>query len=176
MVLPREHLLDELATAYVQAVAAKAGAITAVSRLDYGIDGTLSRVVRAKKSGSIEYKYVPEGFSVDFQLKATTIAKIKEDYLSYNLSARNHNLIVSRSSYATPFYLFLICFDSDIESWITVDRTRLTMKASGFWWRQLSKETQNSSTIQIRIPTRSQLTADTIGEMLDASKNRFSLQ
>jgi hypothetical protein len=42
MPLPREHLLDELATAYVQAVAAVAGATIAVSN-DYGVDGTLNR-------------------------------------------------------------------------------------------------------------------------------------
>jgi hypothetical protein len=41
MALPPEHLLDELATAYVQAIVSAAGATIAVSRLDYGVDGTL---------------------------------------------------------------------------------------------------------------------------------------
>jgi len=42
MPLPREHLLDELATAYVQVVAAVAGATIAVCRQDYEVDGTLT--------------------------------------------------------------------------------------------------------------------------------------
>ena len=41
MPLPREHLLDELAIAYVQTVVALAGATIAVSRKDYGVDGSL---------------------------------------------------------------------------------------------------------------------------------------
>jgi len=40
MPLPREHLLDELATAYVQTIAAVAGATIAVGRRDYGVDGS----------------------------------------------------------------------------------------------------------------------------------------
>jgi len=43
MPLPREHLLDELATAYVQALVAVAGVTISVSRLDYGVDGTIER-------------------------------------------------------------------------------------------------------------------------------------
>jgi len=46
MPLPREHLLDELATAYVQAVAAMAGATIAVSRRDYGVDGVVKDISR----------------------------------------------------------------------------------------------------------------------------------
>ena len=46
MPLPPEHLLDELATAYIQALAALAGATIAVSRRDYGVDGTLSKLSR----------------------------------------------------------------------------------------------------------------------------------
>jgi hypothetical protein len=44
MPLPRQHLLDELATAYVQTVVAIAGATIAVSWRDYGIDGTIKEI------------------------------------------------------------------------------------------------------------------------------------
>jgi hypothetical protein len=69
MSLPREHLLDELATAYVQVVAATAGATIAVSRLDHGVYGTLSHVVQASKEESHETKFIPDGFAVEFQIK-----------------------------------------------------------------------------------------------------------
>ena len=93
MPLPREHFLDELATAYVQVVAAAAGATIAVSRVDYGVDGTLSHVVRAGRTGSPGYKYIPDGFPIDFQLKGTTVATVQMDLVQYDLSARNYDLI-----------------------------------------------------------------------------------
>ena len=46
MPLPRERLLDELATAYVQAVAAVVSATIAISRQDYGVDGKLRHVLK----------------------------------------------------------------------------------------------------------------------------------
>ena len=84
MPLPREHLLDELATAYVQAVAAMGGATIAVSRKDYGVDGTLKHIL--KTTGD---RFVESGFPVDFQLKGTTTAEINSGVVSYDLKIRN---------------------------------------------------------------------------------------
>jgi hypothetical protein len=76
MPLPREHLLDELATADVQAVAAVAGATIAVSSRDYGVDGTLNQIESRRYAQ--ETQYIPSGFPVDFQLKGTTVAPVRE--------------------------------------------------------------------------------------------------
>jgi hypothetical protein len=78
MALPREHLLDELATAYVCAIAALGGATIATSRLDYGVDGTLKYVINA---GS---RYIESGFPVDFQLKGTAGARLGEKNVLYD--------------------------------------------------------------------------------------------
>src|SRR2546428_11666428 len=120
MPLPREHLLDELATAYVQAVAAAAGATIAITR-DYGVDGTLNPVVRARRSGSPGHKFIPDGFLIQFQLKGTTVATVKDQHVVYDLDARNYDLIVERARVATPLYLFLICFGPDTKDWIAVE-------------------------------------------------------
>src|SRR3972149_12331605 len=103
MALPREHLLDELATAYVQAVAAVAGATIAVSRLDYGVDGTLKHIVKSE-----EDRFIESGFPADFQLKGTTSSEIRGGHISYDLKVRNYDLIVTRQQIATPYYLFLV--------------------------------------------------------------------
>jgi len=110
MPFPPEHLLDELATAYVQIVAAAAGATIAVSTRDYGVDGTLKYIVRTE-----EDRYVESGFPVDFQLKGTTTAELDGDHIRYDLKARNHDLIVTRPHFATPYYLFLVCFQTGPE-------------------------------------------------------------
>jgi hypothetical protein len=176
MPLPREHFLDELATAYLQVVAATAGATIAVSRLDYGVDGTLSNVVRASRTRSPGYKFIPEGFPVDFQLKGTTVAAIQSQLVQYDLSSRNYDLIVRRSAVATPLYLFLVCFDSDAESWIAVRDEELILKASAYWWKQSGAMTKNASTVRIEIPTANRLTSRAIEDMLAASKSRFGLR
>ena len=175
MPLPRDHLLDELATAYVQAVAAAAGATIAVSRLDYGVVGTLNRVVRVKKDSSRGDKFIPEGFSVEFQLKGTTVTTIQRDYVLYDLNVRNYDLIVGRSAVATPLYLFLVCFDSEAENWIAIQKKELILRASAYWWKQSAVPTGNLSTVRIEIPVACRLTSNAIEEMLEASRNRFGL-
>ena len=80
MPLPCERLLDELATAYVQVVAAKAGATITVSRSDDGVYGTLSHVVPTGQEGLQGNKFIPDGFSVEFQIKGTTAATVHKDF------------------------------------------------------------------------------------------------
>jgi hypothetical protein len=126
MPLPREHLIDELATAYIQAIAAAAGSTIAVSRRDFGVDGTLKHIV---KEGA---RFIESGFPVDFQLKGTSVANLDSDPVKYDLSVRNYDLIVTRSPAATPYYLFLVCFRSEANGWVAQESERLIMNASAF--------------------------------------------
>jgi hypothetical protein len=173
MPLPREHLLEELATAYVQIVAAMGGATISVSRRDYGVDGTLNRIVRAGRSRGPGDKFVPDGFSVEFQLKGTSAAMPDADFLPYDLNARNYDLIVGRSPIATPLYLFVVCFGSNASDWVAVERSQLILGASAFWWMQTTAPTDNASTVRIRIPVTNRLTGIAIDSMLEASRNRL---
>ncbi len=84
MLLPPAHLLDELATAYVQAVAAVAGATISVSGRDYGVDGMLRHIGKTKDGA-----YFESGMSVDFQLKGTAGPTRKGRAIKYDLKARN---------------------------------------------------------------------------------------
>jgi len=168
MPLPREHLLDELATAYVQAVAAAAGATIAVSRLDYGVDGTLKHIVKAEGD-----RFIESGFPVDFQLKGTTGTAIDDDWVAYDLKVRNFDLIVTRSQTATPYYLFLVCFGPDMQRWIVEGHERLILAASAYWWTESGAATENSSSVRIDIPIANRLTSAAIEGMLKASKDRF---
>jgi hypothetical protein len=176
MTLLREHLLDELATAYVQIVAATAGATIAVSRLDYGVCGTISHVVQASREESLANKFIPDGFAVEFQVKGTTAVTMHKDHIVYDLNVRNYDLIAGRSPVATPLYLFLVCFDSQVENWITMQKEQLILRATAFWWRRTGVPTKNSSTVRIEVPVVSRLTPNALQYMLEASKNRFGLQ
>lgn len=169
MPLPREHLLDELAMAYVQIVAAAAGAVIAVGR-DYGVDGTLNQIVQMRTPNGTQF--VPSGFPVDFQLKGTTTAQVRGDRVQYNLQARAYNLIAGRRE-AAPCCLFLVCFEKEPEFWFALRPSELILRASAFWWRETGHRTSNSSTVRIRIPVENHLTPLAIERMLKASKERL---
>jgi hypothetical protein len=168
MALPREHLLDELATAYLQVLAAAAGATIAVSRLDYGVDGTLKQIVWTEPG-----RYIESGFPVDFQLKGTTTAKFFEQYILFDLKARNHDLIASRESSAVPYYLFLICFSADPKDWFREELEGIFLRATAFWWTTFAAPSGNTSVVRIQIPMHNRLTAQSIDAILEASKDRF---
>jgi hypothetical protein len=150
MPLPREHLLDELATAYVQALVAVAGATIAVSRRDYGVDGTLSHVEQIRAAQGMQF--IPSGFPVDFQLKGTTVAPIQQERVRYDLKVRNYDLILSRPVLGTPYYLFLVSFSQEVEDWFALEPNELILRASAYWWTETGPRTTNSSTVRIAIP------------------------
>lgn len=154
----------------MQAVAAVAGAMIAGSR-DYGVDGVLRQIELVQSDQATDF--IPSGFPVDFQLKATTVAEIGKDRIQYDLKVRNYDLIVSRSTRGSPFYLFLVCFESPQESWFALRPSELILRASAFWWTETGPKTLNSSTVRIGIPPENRLTPDAIETMLRASKERF---
>lgn len=168
MPLPREHLLDELATVYMQAVAAMAGATIAASRHDYGIDGTLKHIL---KKG--EDRFFESGFPVDFQLKGTTTAAFSGSNVIYDLKVRNHNLIVERNVSAAPYYLFLVCFGKDADRWIVEGPEQLILSATAYWWRQVGEPSRNSSSVRINIPVSQRLGVQSLGRIFQDARQRF---
>ena len=171
MALQREHLLDELATAYVQALVAVAGATAATFRRDYGVDGILSPIEPVRSAQGMQF--IPSGFPVDFQLKGTTVASIREERISYDLKVRNFDLIRSRHARGTPYYLFLVNFVSPSQDWFALKPNELILRASAFWWTEAGPRTTNASSVRISIPPENRLTPDAIEGILRASKERF---
>jgi hypothetical protein len=168
MPLPHEHLLDELATAYVQAVAAAAGSTIAVSRRDYGVDGTLKHIVKVTRN-----RFVEVGFPVDFQLKGTTTAALKSGKIIYDLNVRNYDLIVERDVLATPYYLFLVCFGENADRWIVQEPEELILTASAYWWTHVGQRSENSSSVRISIPVAQRLNVLSMVSLIEAAKQRF---
>jgi hypothetical protein len=160
--------LDELATAYVQIVAATAGMTIAVSRRDYGVDGTLKSIVQIPGG-----RYAESGFPVDFQLKGTTTVQPRGDHVGYSLKSRNYDLIVMRPPVAAPYYLFLVCFPRSADEWVEEDVQKLILNASAYWWSDSGPATDNASSVRIQIPKRNRLTSESIGNMLRAYESRL---
>jgi hypothetical protein len=139
-----------------------------VSRLDYGVDGTLKPIVRTGGG-----RFIESGFPTDFQLKGTTGAAFGSEHVRYDLSVRNYDLIVTRPQTATPYYLFLVCFGPDAERWLVEEPERLTLAASAYWWTDSGVATTNLSSVRVEIPLANRLTSHSIEVMLKVSKDRF---
>jgi hypothetical protein len=169
MPLPPEHLLDELATAYVQAVAAVAGATIAVSRHDYGVDGTFKLIVRAAGN-----RFIESGFPVDFQLKGTTVAARNANDVTFDLKVRNYNLIAERELSAAPYYLLLVCFLADANRWIVQTPEELILNASAYWWTHTGLRSRNVASVRIRIPSAQTLNVQSLERILELAKQRFA--
>ncbi|MBK5962285.1 hypothetical protein CCR97_29450 [Rhodoplanes elegans] len=174
MPLPREHLLDELGSAYLQAVAAGAGAVISAPRRDYGIDGTLTSIVRVPRRSAPGYKFIPTGAAVDYQLRTTAIAVVDEDGFAFDIDARTYDLIVERTHAAARLYLIVVCFGADAGRWMALDRQRLILNASAFWWTASAPPTRNVSTVRVLIPASNRVTPDTIVELLAAAAERHA--
>lgn len=172
MPLPPEHLLDRLATSYVSAIAATAVANLYKGDLDYGVDGTVSRVVQATRLYAPGHKYVSDRIIVEYQLKATTRAVSREDHVAYDLDARAYDMIVTRRPNAVPLYLFLVCFGVEQADWMHIDPLQLTLRASGYWWRITAPATARKTRVRIQVPRDNALSGPTVAAMLQEAEDR----
>lgn len=166
MSLPSTHLIDELATAYVQAVAAAAGSTIAVQRRDYGIDGTFRLI-------SSDDGFYETGYPVDFQLKATSNAAETNTEVVFDLKIANYNKIVTRPANAAPYYLLLVCFSGPEEEWCKISGERLCLSAKSYWWTGNEVSASNTSTKRLRIPQQQRFSIHAISNMLNEAEARY---
>lgn len=91
--MTEEHIKEMISTAYVEAIAADAGIDIFKPLFDYGVDGTF-------KSMTYDSRYKrwnDNGFSIDFQLKSTTNITPKDDFLLYDLEAKNYRDLINEN-------------------------------------------------------------------------------
>jgi len=167
MSLPPSHFSDELATAYVQIVAASAGCTVSVQRRDYGVDVTLRQILET------EMGYLETGFPVDIQIKSTISIEEDADEVRYDLKATNYNKIVARGRRSAPYYLALIVFPVSIKDWMRLSPEDLVLRARGFWWSSSDDQVANSSTRRVRLPKAQRLTEHSLVEMLIEAAARY---
>ena len=106
---------------------------------------------------------------IAMQLKATSSLNVyREDdnYIYYDLPVKNYNDL--RLPSVSKKYLALLILPND--QWVDVNIERMIIKKSMFWISLLDfPETNNSSTIQVKIPKENQLTSDSINDLLKNS-------
>lgn len=111
-----------MSRACVQAIAAGAGLSLSGPELDYGVDGTFNevRILNGRRFQS--------GFSLHFQLKASTQWQQYGDEIIYDLEAKTYNdLIEMQDTGAMPCILILLILPKDQKQWLECSETKVTI-------------------------------------------------
>jgi hypothetical protein len=143
--MTREHRQEALCRAYVQAVAAQAGATWSKSDSDYGIDFSLRLV------STVEGRRREAGAQMDLQLKSSTQAIVSEKEVIYDLDVDTYNDLrdVDRP---ILFVLVLFVMPPDEALWISQAAEQLCLRHCAYWTSLRGLPlTTNTSSIRIKI-------------------------
>jgi hypothetical protein len=125
-VLTDQHIVESLSRAYVRAIAGRAGLTLAIREYDYGVDGSFDEVVVRQN------RRTDSGFSLSFQLKASTQWQLDPSDVIYDLEAKTYNDLVLRRSIKTaiPCILLLLALPTDPAQWLICEESQLRLQGT----------------------------------------------
>ncbi len=149
---------EELSRAYVQAVAAMAGYMTAEFRPDR--DGTDMQI---RATGSMRP-------SLDIQLKATiNLGPAKDGKFHYALKRRNYDLL--REPTMVPNIVVLLALPKDKAEWLVVTPAQLVMRRCAYWASLKGfPETQNKDTVTILLEDEKRFDVDGLKALMERAR------
>ena len=149
---------ESLSRVYAQVVAARAGHVTGHPELDRdSID------LRIESGGSM-------GPALEIQLKATVNLAIQDDgHFHFPLKRRNYDLL--RIETQTPRLLVVLDLPDDKERWVTITEEELVLRRRAYWLNLKGYvETENLSTVTVRIPTRNVFDVKNLHSLMEQSR------
>jgi Domain of unknown function (DUF4365) len=162
MPIPANAVKDLLSRGFLRLVASHAGFVpSGTDELDFGVDIQLKHIECVHHNG--RPRYCASGFAVDVQLKATCETEIRRvaGSLHYDLDAKNYNDLVrrARKPHTIPLILALFVLPDDVQQWLSLADSELTLRRCGYVWRPSPSdtETDNASTRTIAIPQSSRI-------------------
>lgn len=147
--LTENHIREGLSRAYISAVAHRAGYNCSFSReFDYGVDGSLHEIKMR------DNRRVENGFTIDFQAKASKLVTINSTSVVYDLEAKSFNDLTDPDrNPAVPFILILLAMPDKDAEWITHTRSELTLRRCAYWMSLRGvAPTTNTERRRIEIP------------------------
>lgn len=167
--MPEKHRSEDFSMAYIQAVAAKAGAnIWVTLRHDYGIDLMFTTIhsyqTLSKKRGK---RYTePKSIPLPCQVKSSKQWEFHEDRIVYDLEAQAYDDLVCNDF----CFLILMCLPPTMQEWLYQDEQHLRLHHCCYYWEPSEEQvlTPNDYTKRISIPRTQQFTAEALIELLNA--------
>ncbi|UBF26201.1 DUF4365 domain-containing protein [Kovacikia minuta CCNUW1] len=157
-VLTDQHIAEALSRVYVRAISGRTGLNLAIREYDYGVDGSFDEVVIRQN------RRVESGFSLSFQLKASTLWQLDSTQVIYDLEAKTYNDLVFRRSMraATPCILILLTLPNDSEQWLICEEAQLRLQGNCYWEYLSGSLSENRASVRIRIPRSQRLTPESL--------------
>jgi hypothetical protein len=139
-----------LCRAYVQAIAAQAGVISAKPDPDFGIDLCL----RAVRQGGNQYSDF--GMQLDLQLRSTTRANVSDIEVRYDLDVRTYNYLREVPPICPRLLVLLVLPDDESQS-LSQSLEELMLRHCAYWLSLQGAEPKTATTtVRVTIP-RSQV-------------------
>jgi Domain of unknown function (DUF4365) len=147
-----------LSRAYVRAIAGRAGLNLAIREYDYGVDGSFDEVVVRQN------RRVESGFSLSFQLKASTLWQFDPTHILYDLEVKTYNDLILRRSIkaAIPCILILLALPTDSIDGLICDESELRLRGTCYWEYLSGNPSANRSSVRIRILRSQRLTPESL--------------
>jgi hypothetical protein len=165
-VLTDQHIAESLSRAYVRAIAGRAGLNLAIREYDYGVDGSFDEVVVRQN------RRVESGFSLSFQLKASTQWQLDSTDAVYDLEVKTYNDLILRRSMraATPCILIFLALPSDSAQWLICEESELRLQGTCYWEYLSGSLSTNRQSVRIRIPRSQRLTPESLLTLIENVK------
>lgn len=164
--LTDQHIAEAISRAYIRAIAGRAGLNLAIREYDYGVDGSFDEVVVRQN------RRVESGFSLSFQLKASTLWQLDAAHLVYDLEVKTYNDLILRRSIrtATPCILILLALPADPEQWLICEESELRLRGTCYWEYPSGSPSENRSSVRVRIPRSQRLTPESLLPLIENVK------
>jgi hypothetical protein len=162
--LTNQHIEEGLSRAYVQVIASRAGISIGTPQLDYGIDGTFSKIQIINK------RRIESGFKLDYQLKSSISWELSNNHVIYDIEAKTYNDIIyrSRESRAVPIILILMCLPRNSSEWLENSEDHLLLRKCSYWMTLTGDFTDNFRSVRIKIPREQILTPGSLSALLES--------
>jgi hypothetical protein len=164
--LTDQHIAEALSRAYVRAIAGRAGLNLAIREYDYGVDGSFDEVVVRQN------RRVESGFSLSFQLKASTQWQLDSTYVIYDLEVKTYNDLILRRKIraAIPCILILLALPPDPTQWLICEESELRLQGTCYWEYLGGNLSENRQSVRIRITRSQRLTPESLLTLVEKVK------
>ncbi len=165
------HTKEQISRAYMGVLAACAGMTISTASQDYGIDETFKDV----EYDPIAKEYSETGYGLDYQLKATVNARVKNGVIKYSLEMKNYRKLI-QTRVGTPRILVVYAMPKEADKWVVVEKDETTLQKCAWWCSLKGKpEVNNKERVTVSIPINQQLTPESLKEMMNKVKDGVEL-
>lgn len=159
--LTDELVKEELSYAYVHSIATSIGLLCETT----GHIDRASVDARIQARGPVSLDSIFNSPTINIQLKATSHCHIENGKIIFDLPVKNYNDL--RAKTLDPNYLVLLILPEDENEWVHQSTEHIISKKCAYWaGLHGCSETNNTSTVRIKIPELDIFTKDVLKEMI----------